>query len=440
MLGGRALARAPCVAQPVVYRRREPEKTALYRVVLENLRTFEALADQTDRPVPRFVVREMERYLDCGILQRGFARVHCQDCGYDRLVAFSCKGRGICPSCVGRQMNETAAHLSDNVIGSVPVRHWVLTLPPPLRYLLAYDPGLCTEVLRAFIDSMFSWLRTKAKKEFGLPSVRDAHPGSVTVVHRCSGHLALNIHFHTLATDGVFVKTATDAAPVFRALPPPTRGDMLAVAWNTCVRTTRMLRKRGLWLDVDPDDDKLARDEPLLAQCCSTSMQGVLMLGPRAGRRVIRLVAQASGLDDDQQQPEVSTPGFGFNVYARTRVCAGDKKGLERMARYLTRPPIAQKRLKKLGNGSIELMLKRPWKDGTSSFIFDPLDFMAKLTVLVPPPRMHRTRFHGVWAPNAKLRSSVVPRVEVEESSCDGDQAKHDRRRYGWAKLMARVY
>ena len=116
---------------------------------------------------------------------------------------------------------------------------------------------------------------------------------------------------------------------------------MLAVAWQTCVRTVRMLRKKGLWLDVDPAEDQLAQDEPLLAQCCSTSLQGVLMVGPRAGRRVMRFGAQASGhSDDNEPQQEIPTPGFGFNVYARTRVSAGDTQGLERMARYLTRPAL----------------------------------------------------------------------------------------------------
>jgi len=67
---------------------------------------------------------------------------------------------------------------------------------------------------------------------------------------------------------------------------------------------------------------------------------------------------------------------------------------------------------------------------------------MSKLTVLVPPPRMHRTRFHGVWAPHAKLRSSVVPQPKLEEapSRCDGHATKKDLRRYSWAKLLARVF
>ncbi len=56
------------------------------------------------------VERDFRRYLECGILAYGFARAYCADCGRDFLVAFSCKGRGVCPSCNARRMAQTAAH------------------------------------------------------------------------------------------------------------------------------------------------------------------------------------------------------------------------------------------------------------------------------------------------------------------------------------------
>jgi hypothetical protein len=185
-------------ATQVHYERRRPEHSALYKVVQEHLQTFLATMDEADRSLPKYVVGEFERYLGCGILARGFARVVCSACGYTRLVGFSCKSRSFCPCCVGRTMNETAAYLVDHVIGEVPVRHWVLTLPPPLRYLVAYDGSLCTAVIRAFIESIFGWLRITAKSELGLRSVRDAKPASVTAIQRASSHLGLNPHFHSV--------------------------------------------------------------------------------------------------------------------------------------------------------------------------------------------------------------------------------------------------
>jgi hypothetical protein len=87
-------------AQP--YRRRRPESTTLHRIVREHLETYLALANESDPMgdgVPDHVEMEFRSYLKCGILAHGFARARCATCGYDFLVAFSCKGRGACPSC-----------------------------------------------------------------------------------------------------------------------------------------------------------------------------------------------------------------------------------------------------------------------------------------------------------------------------------------------------
>ncbi len=117
-----------------IYRRRRPAETLLYRVVQEHLETYLSLADDpAGDGLPRYVERDFRKYLDCGILARGFARARCAECGHDFLVAFSCKGRGVCPSCNARRMAETAAHLVDHVFPPMPVRQWVLSLPKRLR-------------------------------------------------------------------------------------------------------------------------------------------------------------------------------------------------------------------------------------------------------------------------------------------------------------------
>jgi hypothetical protein len=68
--------------------------------------------------LPRHVERELAEYLRCGILAHGFARVRCQACNDEILVAFSCKRLGICPSCTARRVADTAAHLVDRVLPS----------------------------------------------------------------------------------------------------------------------------------------------------------------------------------------------------------------------------------------------------------------------------------------------------------------------------------
>jgi ribosomal protein S27E len=94
------------------YTRRTPEQTLLHRVVREQLETFLARAVARGQPPPRFIEQELRAYLRCGILAHGFLRLHCDDCGHDRLVAFSCKRRGFCPSCGGRRMAEALVHES----------------------------------------------------------------------------------------------------------------------------------------------------------------------------------------------------------------------------------------------------------------------------------------------------------------------------------------
>jgi hypothetical protein len=91
--------------------------------------------------VPRWVEHDFRSYPRCGILAHGFARVRCTDCGHDRLLAFSCKGRGVCPSCNVRRMAEVAAHLTDEVMPPLPVRQWVLPVPKRL-WPFASGPAL----------------------------------------------------------------------------------------------------------------------------------------------------------------------------------------------------------------------------------------------------------------------------------------------------------
>ena len=105
-------------------------------------------AASTGAELPRFIKEEFDAFLECGILAHGFLRLRCGECGHDKLLAFSCKRRGFCPSCGAGRMSQTAAHLVDRVIPHVPVRQWVLSLPIPLRVLLAAQPELVTPVLQ----------------------------------------------------------------------------------------------------------------------------------------------------------------------------------------------------------------------------------------------------------------------------------------------------
>jgi hypothetical protein len=145
------------------------------------------------------VRRELERYLTCGLLAFGFARVWCSRCKRDELVAFSCKGRGFCPSCGGRRMADLAAHLVDEVLPPPffhrPHRQWVLTFPYPIRLLLAYEPKLCASVRRIFVRVVLAWLRRRAERE----GITDPRSGAIVFAQRFGSGLNLNSHARYLA-------------------------------------------------------------------------------------------------------------------------------------------------------------------------------------------------------------------------------------------------
>ncbi len=194
----------------------------------------------------------------CGVLAHGFLRLHCDDCGHDRLVAFSCKRRGFCPSCGGRRMADTAAHLVDRVLPQVPIRQWVLTLPYPLRYRCAYDASLTSAVLRSFIRALFAELRRRSRRAWGL---RAEQCGAVTFIQRFGSALNLNVHFHTLVLDGAYTyPLGQGQAPRFLPLPPANADEVARVLAGTARRIRRSLEERA-----GDDEDALARDEPLLA-------------------------------------------------------------------------------------------------------------------------------------------------------------------------------
>lgn len=236
-----------------VYRRRRPQATRLYEVVQHHLETFLAMADEgeLDR-LPPWVEPEFRRYLTCGILAFGFARIRCQDCSQERLLAFSCKGRCVCPSCTNRRMAEVAAHLSDSVIPAVPVRQWVLSVPKRLRPQLARDPTLCSAVLRILLRAIRAELVTASGP--GLPD--EARLGAISFLHRFGSGLNPHPHFHLAVTDGLFARDLGDPEGPLR-FHPARHLDAQQARGLTPILQRRILRlyvRRGLLSDADAAD------------------------------------------------------------------------------------------------------------------------------------------------------------------------------------------
>ena len=406
------LAGAPGVGA-ASYEPRAMEGTVLHRVVRENFETFRAeIAARTDGGgLPQFVEREFRDFLTCGVLSRGFARVRCEGCAFERLVPFSCKRRGFCPSCGGRRMAELAAHLVDAVLPHVPVRQWVLTLPYRLRYLLAWNHQLCRAVLAVHVRAVLGFYRRRARRR-GVP---DGRGGAVTVIQRFGGGLQLNVHFHSLLLDGVFAEAA-DGTLEFDPADPPSEEDVARLLATIRRRVLRLLARRGLAVEDAPDGDPLAEESPALAGISSAAVQGRVALGPRAGARVIQI-----GREPDA--PWVTSRGpcqahlEGFDLHAAITVAADYRTALERLARYVLRPPVAQDRLALTPDGQVLLSLKADWADGTTHLLFEPIEFLEKLAALTPRPRINLVIYHGILAPHARARAQAVARGPVTSST-----------------------
>ena len=152
--------------------------------------------------------------------------------------------------------------------------------------------------------------------------------------------------------------------------------------------------------------------------------------------------------DDGDARGKSPRNAYGFDLHAGVHTGAHERSRLERLCRYLLRPPLSNDRLSEAGPGRYAVRLKTPWRDGTIGIVLDGVELLGRLAVLIPPPRVRTIRYFGVLAPHAKLRPLVVPRGKAAKSnSCEKHGSDSDeptpgqkRRRIAWAELLRRVW
>jgi hypothetical protein len=153
---------------------------------------------------------------------------------------------------------------------------------------------------------------------------------------------------------------------------------------------------------------------------------------------VLSLQTVPSRAADSTQPGCVSA--HGFSLHAAVRCGAHQRKELERLCRYITRPAIANERLERNPAGQVALQLKRPYRDCTTHIVMSPLEFMQRLAALLPRPRLQLIRFHGMLAPHVKLRAAIVasPGQQATEHPADHAHAHGSPARMSWVcKLSA---
>ena len=419
------------------YKRHRPEQTLLYQLFERHNPEFLKQLGHQGKSLPHHVEKEFEEFLRCGRLEHGFLRVVCDDCKHEKLVAFSCKKRGFCPSCGARRMAESAKLLIDDVLQGYPVRQWVLSLPIPLRLLLARYPKHLSKVMQIIHRAIATDIILRAgylKKQ--------AKTGAVTYIQRFGSSLNLNIHFHMLFLEGVIIQKRERTN--FKRVKAPSHRDIECIVHTISHRIATYLEKAGLiqrdmdntFLDLPMDDE----DSLLPLQAASVSYR--IAVGKDAGKKVFSLqILPAKDFDNYGQLAKIA----GFSLHAGVFAYAAQPDKLERLCRYIARPAVSEKRLSLTTTGNVRYELKTPFTDGTTHVFFSPIDFVGKLAALVPPPRLNLTRFYGVFAPNANVRAEVTasrrgkngPRLA--EHLKDSDRPYHARS-MTWAQRLKRVF
>ncbi|MFC1746531.1 transposase [Candidatus Riflebacteria bacterium] len=190
--------------QSGVYRPRNTKESGWYKCVEDNFDEFVRHYDELFAAKFGFWRHHIEkviyRFLDCGDLKQGFARIRCGDCGEEFLVAFSCKCRHFCPSCHAKRVVEFGEFLVTEVLAQVPHRHVVLSLPKFIRRYFLYDRKLLGKLSRC------GWETLKLYLETACPG--GSVPGAVVAIQTFGDLLAFHPHLHILVTDGCFQREA----------------------------------------------------------------------------------------------------------------------------------------------------------------------------------------------------------------------------------------
>ena len=222
-----------------------------------------------------------------------------------------------------------------------------------------------------------------------------AQSGAVTLIQRFGSALNLNIHFHLLVLDGVYGRVNSHLS--------------------------------------------LDREDTALDSLLSHSITYRIALGPRAGQKAFTLQSLPGTSRREPDEPFLASAD-GFSLYAGVAAGADERKKVERLCRYIARPAIATGRLSLTSHGQVRYTLKTPDRDGTTHVVFEPLDFIARLAALVPRPRAHLTRYHGVFAPHSRWRAEVTPAGRGKPTTSDPRTSAERHQAMTWAQPLKRVF
>jgi Zn finger protein HypA/HybF involved in hydrogenase expression len=365
-----------------IYQPRNPKASAYYKCVENHFEELEQVWDAMYKSRygywRTYVMTVIYKYLDCGDLHFGFARVRCEDCGHEYLLAFSCKRRHFCPSCHQKRVVEYGEWLLTNVLKDVPYKQWVFSIPKRLRIYFLYDRKLLAKLSRCAWNVITTYLKSTVPDD-------DAVPGASIAVQTYGDFLNHNPHLHAIVSDGCFLKNGSfQTTPVFilKDLKEAFQYEVL-----------KMLKKEGKINDVIIEN-------------------------------------------------MLSWHHSGFNVYIGDRIEPDDKTGLGNLARYIIRACFSQERMvyipaKKSDDGVAKIIYTS--KDRKTKKKFNALDWLARLVTHIPSRYEHTVRYYGFFSNKSRgMRKKAdaddtIPTIIPNEMS--SNEAKQN-----WARLIQQIY
>jgi hypothetical protein len=373
-----------------VYEPRNPRATSLYALVEDYYQEFERVYDERYRqqygPWRPVIGEVMRRYLECGDLHRGFARLGCGGCRYQAILAYSCKCRLFCPSCQQKRVLLFAEWLDSHILEQVSHAQFVFTIPKLLRPIFRFhrrDLGLLCK-------SAWQALREMFREVASDPA---ALPGVVISVQNYGDRLNLHPHVHALAS-------------------------------------------RGVWSSGGSFEPIPALDAPRLMLLFRHHLLNNLLECDRIGQATLDIL-------DRFHHP-------GFSAYEGERVAASDNAARERVASYLVHAPFSLARLRyDRDAGVVTYEARRPSRSHLSSAAperLSPLDALAALTAFIPEKGQQIVRYYGHYSNKARgLRRKrqetsdgiTPPRSTLPETRQD-DFRHHCKR--AWARLIRKVW
>jgi len=384
-------------APPALYRPRNARQSPLYQLLQAYYDDVKAVWEERFEKKygfwRGFVDTVVARFLDCGTVEAGFARLKCDTCGTERLLTLSCKQRGVCPSCDAKRAAAFAAFLKDELLENVGHTMWTFTLPKMLRHFFMRHRELLADLARLAYETINELMSEATGDD-------SARPGVVCVPQTFGSVLQPHPHCHCLASRGV---------------------------WNA----------RGQWLPVPYIDTNAAEKWFRL--------------------KIIRLLKSKDLLSDERIELLDSFPHSGFSVDTSPTVWPQDTEGLERIARYMLRCPVSLSRIHwSQGARTLFYQAKSShddpqlrWLNHPDGETLDVFEFIARVLVQIPEPRKHNIHYYGFYSSRARaLRQQ--DNGEIEPHSPDqNDIESHEPElsprartalRKRWANLIQRVF